>query len=62
MRTLAVTGLLANGPDEVGRAVQDINDALNAFTEFTVQYQGAFDEPSPLFRHRAAAAAHKATA
>jgi uncharacterized protein (DUF934 family) len=44
------------------RADKDINDALNAFTEFTVQYQGAFDEPSPLFRRRAAAAAHKATA
>jgi uncharacterized protein (DUF934 family) len=44
------------------RADKDINDALNAFTEFTVQYQGAFDEPSPLFRRRATAAAHKATA
>ena len=39
------------------REDKDINDALNAFTEFTVQYQGAFDDPSPLFRHREAAAA-----
>jgi uncharacterized protein (DUF934 family) len=37
------------------RADKDIHDALNAFTEFTVQYQGAFDEPNPLFRRRAAA-------
>ena len=37
------------------RADKDANDALNAFTEFTVQYQGAFDEPNPLFRRRAAA-------
>ncbi|WP_321855402.1 DUF934 domain-containing protein [Paraburkholderia tropica] len=36
------------------RADKDIHDALKAFTEFTVQYQGAFDEPSPLFRRRAA--------
>jgi uncharacterized protein (DUF934 family) len=36
------------------RADKDIEDALKAFTEFTVQYQGAFDEPSPLFRRRAA--------
>jgi uncharacterized protein (DUF934 family) len=34
------------------RADKDLNDALSAFTEFTVQYQGAFDEPSPLFRRR----------
>ncbi|WP_027816652.1 DUF934 domain-containing protein [Paraburkholderia bannensis] len=34
------------------RADKDINDALKAFTEFTVQYQGAFDEPSPLFRRK----------
>ncbi|ACC71409.1 DUF934 domain-containing protein [Paraburkholderia phymatum] len=45
------------------RADKDLNDALKAFTEFTVQYQGAFDDPSPLFRRReAAAAAQKATA
>jgi uncharacterized protein (DUF934 family) len=37
------------------RADKDIHDALNAFTEFTVQYQGAFDDPNPLFRRRAAA-------
>ncbi|HTR08882.1 MAG TPA: DUF934 domain-containing protein [Paraburkholderia sp.] len=36
------------------RADKDIHDALKAFTEFTVQYQGAFDEPSPLFRRRLA--------
>jgi uncharacterized protein (DUF934 family) len=34
------------------RADKDIHDALKAFTEFTVQYQGAFDEPAPLFRRR----------
>ncbi|MFP6559088.1 DUF934 domain-containing protein [Paraburkholderia sp. B3] len=34
------------------RADKDLHDALKAFTEFTVQYQGAFDEPSPLFRRR----------
>ncbi|HTH58681.1 MAG TPA: DUF934 domain-containing protein [Paraburkholderia sp.] len=37
------------------RADKDIHDALKAFTEFTVQYQGAFDEPDPLFRRRVAA-------
>jgi uncharacterized protein (DUF934 family) len=37
------------------RADKDVHDALNAFTEFTVQYQGAFDEPAPLFRRRVAA-------
>ncbi len=37
------------------RADKDIEDALKAFTEFTVQYQGAFDEPAPLFRRRRAA-------
>ncbi|MEK6293743.1 MAG: DUF934 domain-containing protein, partial [Paraburkholderia tropica] len=42
------------------RADKDIHDALKAFTEFTVQYQGAFDEPSPLFRRRAAQAAQAA--
>ncbi|HVE07873.1 MAG TPA: DUF934 domain-containing protein [Paraburkholderia sp.] len=45
------------------RADKDLHDALKAFTEFTVQYQGAFDDPNPLFRRRAAAAAaQKATA
>jgi uncharacterized protein (DUF934 family) len=43
------------------RADKDIHDALKAFTEFTVQYQGAFDDPSPLFRRREAAAAQKAS-
>lgn len=37
------------------RADKDVRDALNAFTEFTVQYQGAFDDPTPLFRRRVAA-------
>ncbi len=44
------------------RADKDIHDALRAFSEFTVQYQGAFDDPSPLFRHREAAAAQKVSA
>jgi hypothetical protein len=35
------------------RADKDIHDALNAFAEFTQRYQGAFDEPAPLFRRRA---------
>jgi uncharacterized protein (DUF934 family) len=45
------------------RADKDLHDALKAFDEFTVQYQGAVDNPSPLFRRReAAAAAQKASA
>ena len=36
------------------RADKDINDALNAFTEFTELYQGATDNPVPMFRRRAA--------
>ncbi|WP_028226075.1 DUF934 domain-containing protein [Paraburkholderia ferrariae] len=36
------------------RADKDIHDALKAFGEFTVKYQGAYDEPAPLFRRRAA--------
>lgn len=44
------------------RADKDINDALKAFTEFTVQYQGAFDEPSPLFRRRLAQQAQQGAA
>ncbi|MDR5731279.1 DUF934 domain-containing protein [Caballeronia sp. LZ025] len=36
------------------RADKDINDALNAFNEFTELYQGANDNPEPLFRRRAA--------
>ncbi|HEV3424790.1 MAG TPA: DUF934 domain-containing protein, partial [Paraburkholderia sp.] len=39
------------------RADKDIHDALKAFDEFTVQYQGAVDNPSPLFRRREAAGA-----
>ncbi|MGV2289669.1 DUF934 domain-containing protein [Trinickia sp. YCB016] len=39
------------------RADKDIHDALRAFTEFSVLYQGAVDDPNPLFRRRAAAAA-----
>ena len=41
------------------RADKDLHDALKAFDEFTVQYQGAFDDPSPLFRRREAAAANQ---
>ena len=47
------------------RADKDLHDALKAFGEFTVEYQGAFDNPAPLFRRReaaAAAAAQKASA
>jgi uncharacterized protein (DUF934 family) len=46
------------------RADKDIHDALKAFDEFTVQYQGAVDNPSPLFRRRgeAVVASQKASA
>jgi len=44
------------------RADKDFDDALKAFDEFSVQYQGAVDNPSPLFRRREAAAAAKASA
>jgi uncharacterized protein (DUF934 family) len=44
------------------RPDRDLNDALKAFDEFTVQYQGAFDDPAPLFRRREAAAAAAAAA
>jgi uncharacterized protein (DUF934 family) len=45
------------------REDKDIHDAMKAFDDFTVQYQGAVDDPSPLFRRReAAAAASKASA
>lgn len=30
----------------------DLNDRLKAFTEFTVTYQAAQDEPQPLYRRR----------
>jgi uncharacterized protein (DUF934 family) len=44
------------------RADKDFNDALKAFDDFSVQYQGAVDT-SPLFRRRAAqAGAVKASA
>ncbi|WJF89564.1 DUF934 domain-containing protein [Paraburkholderia bonniea] len=39
------------------RADKDLHDALKAFDEFTVQYQGGVDNPLPLFRRRAAVAA-----
>jgi uncharacterized protein (DUF934 family) len=32
------------------RADRDIEDALQAFTEFTITYQAAVDEPRPLYR------------
>jgi uncharacterized protein (DUF934 family) len=38
------------------RADKDIHDALNAFGEFSQRYQGAVDNPAPLFRRREAAA------
>jgi uncharacterized protein (DUF934 family) len=34
---------------------KDIQGALQAFQEFSVTYQGAADDPRPLFRRRAAA-------
>jgi len=37
------------------RADKDINDAMKAFNDFTVQYQGGVDVPAPLFRRREAA-------
>ncbi|AOJ11002.1 DUF934 domain-containing protein [Burkholderia mayonis] len=36
------------------RADKNIHDALNAFGEFSLRYQGAVDNPAPLFRRRAA--------
>ncbi len=36
------------------RADKDIHDALNAFNEFSELYQGAADNPEPLFRRRSA--------
>lgn len=36
------------------RADKDIHDALRAFEEFSVEYQGSFETPQPLFRRRAA--------
>jgi len=37
------------------KAGKDHDDALNAFTEFTVQYQPSSDEPLPLWRRHARA-------
>lgn len=39
------------------RADKDIRDALRAFDELSVHYQGAVDDPRPLFRRREAAGA-----
>ncbi len=39
------------------RADRNIDDALHGLTDFSESYQGAVDQPSPLFRRRAAAAA-----
>jgi uncharacterized protein (DUF934 family) len=36
------------------REDKDIHDALNAFNEFSELYQGATDNPEPLFRRRGA--------
>lgn len=35
------------------KAGKDIQGALNAFRDFSVTYQGAADDPRPLFRRRA---------
>jgi len=35
------------------RADKDIHDALKSFSHYTVRYQGAVDDPVPLFRRRA---------
>jgi uncharacterized protein (DUF934 family) len=39
------------------RADKKIDDALRGLTDFSESYQGSVDQPSPLFRRRAAAAA-----
>jgi uncharacterized protein (DUF934 family) len=36
------------------RPGQDLADALRAFTEFSFGYQGAADDPTPIFRRRRA--------
>ncbi len=36
------------------RADKSIDDALNGFGEISVRYQGAIDEPRPLFRRERA--------
>lgn len=35
------------------RADKDIHDAIKSFDHYSVRYQGAIDEPLPLFRRRA---------
>ena len=42
------------------RADKNIDDALNGFGEISVRYQGAVDEPRPLFRRERAAEASAA--
>ncbi|WP_292932560.1 DUF934 domain-containing protein [Noviherbaspirillum sp.] len=34
------------------RADKDIHDAIKSFTHYSVRYQGAVDDPVPLFRRR----------
>ena len=36
------------------KAGQDLNDALEAFKDFSLGYQGAADDPTPIFRRRSA--------
>jgi uncharacterized protein (DUF934 family) len=36
------------------KAGQDLDDALNAFKDFSFGYQGAADDPTPIFRRRSA--------
>jgi uncharacterized protein (DUF934 family) len=36
------------------RADKNVHDALKSFSRYSVQYQGAVDEPLPLFRRRQA--------
>ena len=38
------------------RADKDIHDALNALSDFSEAYQGAIDQPLPLFRRRSGSA------
>jgi len=44
------------------RADKDFDDALKAFDEFSFNYQGAVDNPSPLFRRREAGELGKVSA
>jgi uncharacterized protein (DUF934 family) len=34
------------------RADKDINEAIKSFSHYSIRYQGAVDEPLPLFRRR----------